>query len=669
MTKRWIVIIVLIMLFASVLSACAGTEITLVSVAVEEGTIKTAYSLNETIDLTGARLILTYSSGAPSSIAITEDMLTGLSTANVGVFSMVVTYQGRRTSLSYSVSTNSSITVISAEPENFITDYFVNETIRLSGAKVNVVFSDGTVDSFEVTSAMVAASSFNTKTATSANSSRNLQITISTKAGIASCTVEYSVRERAAIYSFSIKNAPELVFQQNSLNARSTLDTILSMQEFTVVYNDDIENEISVNYSELTLLNFNTATIGERFKLKLRFSDSYNRTKELELFYNIISPIQEFAVIYHENYEGGTIINSVTVNGKASIRSVANRAGYEFLGWYRKTGDVYANNPWDFSTLVTEELALYANWSKITYTISYTGVPSGSLNVEQFTRYDVNSNYAFYPEEKNGYVFEGFDKGDGIAITTLAKGTTGNLNLTAVWTPIQYTLAYLYNGGNPPVAANPVYLNVESEFSLAPPTREGYDFNGWKIEGTSSVIQGISAGYTSNLTLKAEWTIIIYTIEYVFLANESIEGGRPISYKITDNNVVIPSASKANHAFAGWYKDEARTIEMPKIAGDYVILGGSTGNLTLYAKFYIKYEIFFDAVGAEVLIGNNAVVNLFFHEGEHTVILPPATKLNYTFAGWRTGGTTFQAGAISASLLKAKAIDNTITLVAIWAEE
>ncbi len=668
MTKRWISIIILTIIFALALSACADTEITLVSVAVEEGTIKTTYSLNEAIDLTGARLILTYSNGATSSIAITEDMLTEFSTANVGGGSMVVTYQGRRTSLSYSVSSNSSITIISAEPKNFITEYFVNEEIKLSGAKVNVVFSDGTIDSFEVTSGMVTASSFNTKSATAENASRNLQITVSTKAGMASCTVEYTVRARAAIHSFSIKNAPELVFQQNSSSARNTLDTILSMQEFVIVYSDDIENEISVNYSELTLSNFNTATVGTGLKLKLRFTDSYNRTKDLELIYNIIEPITEYAVTYHENYEGGKVIPSVTVNGKAPMRSVANRAGYEFLGWYRKTGDVYSNNPWDFSTLVTEELTLYANWSKIEYTISYSGVPSGSLNAEQFTRYDVNSNYAFYPEEKNGYIFEGFDKGDGATFIILAKGTTGDLTLTAVWTPIQYTLTYDYNDGEPPITANPEFFTVESEFALEPPTRSGYDFMGWIIQGTSLRIQGISAGYTRNLALIAEWNIITYTIEYVFRANESIVGGRPISYKITDDNIVIPPATKANHAFAGWYRNEARTIEMPKIVGDYVILGGSMGNLTLYAKFYINYEIFFDAVDAEVLIGNNAVVNLFFHENEPTVILPPATKPNHTFAGWRTGGTTFQAGAISAALLKAKAIDNTITLVAIWEE-
>lgn len=671
MFRRIVLVSILISVIILTLYACAETEVVLTSISIGEGSMKTSYSLNETIDLTDAKIVLTYSDGNTEEISVTEDMVTGFSTANVGTYSMVIRYLGRSVSLAYTVSVNNTITIVSAVPEGFKTEYFLNETFDYADAIIRVTYSDQTSETFPVTSGMIVASSFNTKSVTAVNTPRRITVNVNTKAGNTSCTADYVVRQRAAIHSFSIANEPELIFQRNAANASALLDTILSMQEYFVVYADDLENEIEVGYEGLTLLDFDTSTIGNNFELRLRFSDAYSRTAELSLTYSIIEPVQEFEVTYNENFESGSIIISDTVNGKAPLRSVANRAGYEFLGWYRKTGDIYANYPWNFSTMVEADMTLYARWSAITYSIDYAGVAQNSLNAEEFTSYNVNSNIALYTEEKEGYIFEGFDMGGGNIITTIAKGTTGNLNLVAVWTPIEYDLTYSYNGGTAPQEPNPSSLTVESVFSLNPPTRNGYEFIGWKINGTEQIIQSIASGYTQDISLTAEWSIITYTISYVLLENENIQGNSPSSYKVTDSIIYLTPAEKINYTFMGWCKDEARTILMPQIGGESVIYAGSTGDLTLYAKFFRKYELLFDSVGGEILIGEEPIDNLFFNENDVTVTLPTASKLNSVFMGWRSGVTIFQAGEVDAADLKALIASGyySLSLQAVWSEE
>ncbi|NCA68280.1 MAG: hypothetical protein EOM87_09505, partial [Clostridia bacterium] len=212
-------------------------------------------------------------------------------------------------------------------------------------------------------------------------------------------------------------------------------------------------------------------------------------------------------------------------------------------------------------------MTLYAKWAKITYNITYSGVPANSQNYEQYRSYNVESNYVFYTEYREGYTFGGFDKGSGNIITAITPGTIGDLTLTAVWTPIQHNLSYYYNGGTAPTVANPATFNIESVITLNPPTRLGYSFTGWMIDGTSTVIQNIAAGYNTDMALTAQWTIINYTITYVLLANEEIVGIQRTTYKITDLPYDLSSAVKTNYAFAGWYKDEARTVPMPQSGG------------------------------------------------------------------------------------------------------
>ena len=123
------------------------------------------------------------------------------------------------------------------------------------------------------------------------------------------------------------------------------------------------------------------------------------------------------------------------------------------------------------------------------------------------------------------------------------------------------------------------------------PSRNGYDFYGWSIEGdkrTSIIPKGVSA-----VTLTSHWTAAEYEINYVLTTRFGYPFGRadnknnPTAY-FTDTAVSIYDISSpvVGFTFGGWYLTEDFTGE--KITQ---IIEGTTGDIVLYAKWISLEDI------------------------------------------------------------------------------
>ena len=141
------------------------------------------------------------------------------------------------------------------------------------------------------------------------------------------------------------------------------------------------------------------------------------------------------------------------------------------------------------------------------YTISYD-LGGGSVAGNP-TSYDVETEtFTLNNPTKDGYTFSGWTGTslDAAAQTvTIAKGSTGNRNYTANFTPTAYTLTYNLDGGTA-AQQNPATYTIETEtFKLNNPTKDGYNFTGWTSENNStpSLEVSISKGSTGNKTFTA----------------------------------------------------------------------------------------------------------------------------------------------------------------------
>ena len=207
-----------------------------------------------------------------------------------------------------------------------------------------------------------------------------------------------------------------------------------------------------------------------------------------------------------------------------------------------------------------------------------------------------------------------------------------NTKYTAVWVKEgDYTITYELNGGtNAP--ENPASYNVETEtITLKDPVKAGYTFEGWYMaeDFTGNAVTEIVQGSTGDITLYAKWVKEgDYTITYV------LDGGtntpeNPPSYNVETETITLKDPVKAGYTFGGWYKTEDFT-------GNAVteIIQGTTGNITLYAKWLESYTITYELDG-----GTNAPENPASYNVETgTITLKAPTKDKYDFKGWYKDG-------------------------------
>ena len=166
----------------------------------------------------------------------------------------------------------------------------------------------------------------------------------------------------------------------------------------------------------------------------------------------------------------------------------------------------------------------------------------------------------------------------------------------ATFVPFTYTISYVLNGGAN--GWNPESYSREDEIVFNDPSKSGYPFEGWyaNAEFTGAAITGIGPGAFGDTTLYAKWgSAISYSITYVL--DGGTNGTNPADYTVEDAFVLAPP-TKAGSTFMGWYRE-------PEFWGNIVtsIETGTTGDLTLYARWDSYSDAYFFAGDHGVLVG------------------------------------------------------------------
>ena len=237
------------------------------------------------------------------------------------------------------------------------------------------------------------------------------------------------------------------------------------------------------------------------------------------------------------NSDGGSEVaaQSVKEGNAASKPQDPEKAGYTFTGW------TCQGKAWSFSDSIAADMTLDANWTPITYTITYelNGGTNAATNPETYTI--ESDTITFANPTKTGYDFAGWSQ------LKIKKGSAENKTVTASWTPTTYTITYELNGGTN-AASNPKSYTIESDTIIFEnPTRAGYNFTGWDITT-------ISHGSTQNKTVTASWSApISYSITYELDGGTLAENTNPSQYTIEDSDIIITGTpTKENYIFAGW---------------------------------------------------------------------------------------------------------------------
>ena len=240
----------------------------------------------------------------------------------------------------------------------------------------------------------------------------------------------------------------------------------------------------------------------------------------------------------------------------------------------------------------------------------------GQIEGEAPTAYNSLEELVLPVPVKAGYTFEGWS--DGVQVLTkIAKGTTGDIeSLRALWKAVVYGITYDYAGGAE-VADAPASFTVEDEVALPTPSRDGYEFAGWTVNGEA--IEKIEVGTVGDVVLVATWTPVTYAITYDYAGGSEVADA-PVSFTVEDE-VVLPTPSREHYEFAGWAVN-GEVIE--KIAV------GTVGDVALVATWTaVEYAITFDYAGGDEVADAPKSYTV-----EDEVVLPTPTRAGYKFLGW-----------------------------------
>ena len=205
------------------------------------------------------------------------------------------------------------------------------------------------------------------------------------------------------------------------------------------------------------------------------------------------------------------------------------------------------------------------------------------------------------------------------ANTLISNGTTVTLTqattFTAQWTPKQVTITWNANGGIvTPSTSN--YIYDGSSVTLPTPTRDGYNFKGWYTSasgGTQITDIGTNNKPASDVTYYAQWKEKQLTNYRTSCTTETIvtldpnggtisntdgwteNGNGTYSKTHEGTEIALPTATKTNYIFGGWYNAETKYESIPSDLDE---------SITLTAKWLDKQDagIYWDPESVTVTI-------------------------------------------------------------------
>lgn len=322
----------------------------------------------------------------------------------------------------------------------------------------------------------------------------------------------------------------------------------------------------------------------------------------------------------------GTAPDPQTVDiGTKSVRPTdPAQTGWRFDGWYT---DKDCTAAYDFDSVVTDNITLYAKWVKtvtVTYHVGSYGTAPASQTVDagkKFTRPadPVDSRAIFqgwYTDENYTTAYD-----FGSAVET-------DLNLYAKWKD-GYRVAFQTAHGTAP-AEQKVALNGKAT-KPADLTATGYIFKGWYTSQLYTAEFDFNTPITADTTLYAKWNET-YTVTF----NVGVHGTAPTAQTVENGGKATKpeNPTAKGWRFDGWYTDE-------KCTARYDFDKAVTANTTLYAKWTQLFTLTFETNGGTKIDSVEAPDGSLVYLGSYK-----PTKSGYYFVGWYTDKNLTRASRV-----------------------
>ena len=374
-----------------------------------------------------------------------------------------------------------------------------------------------------------------------------------------------------------------------------------------------------------------------------------------------------YTITYYSNgATSGTVPapGSFTAGGSAttiaSNTGTLERTGYTFSNWDTSTAGTGTTYTAGTSYSSNANLNLYAKWTPIARTVTYSLNSGSGTTPTQLTNkyigetFTVSSAAAF---SRAGFAFTGWSDGTNSysAGSTYTVAST-DVTLTAQWTGLSYSITYAANGGS---GSLPTQINLSNGETFTVQnnslTKTGYSFVAWN-DGTANYAAGATYTMsTANVSLIAQWTATGYEITYD--GNGSDGGSAPATGRYVTGgapySVALNTFTKTGYDFTGWKTSGA--VDYAPGAGY-----ATTANLALIAQWAAKtIAISYNINGGS---GSTPASANWTYNASTPATLDGGTGLTKT--GYAFGGWAASAGATTGAFTGTPS--SSLTYYAVW---
>ena len=227
--------------------------------------------------------------------------------------------------------------------------------------------------------------------------------------------------------------------------------------------------------------------------------------------------LDTYNISYHLN--GGTAANQASYFVESGPITLNNptKPGYTFTGWSGTDLTGENNTTVTIPKGSTGNREYTAHWTQDTYEITYLLNDGEAPNSQNPTSYTVESEaIELNNPTKTGYSFTGWNgtgiNGRDLKYVIIPKGSTGNREYAADWTPEIYVVTLNTNGGKINSGNVTDYTYGQGATLPTDVTKAGYTFMGWYDNETftGDPVATISDTDTEKKEYWAKWAAISY---------------------------------------------------------------------------------------------------------------------------------------------------------------
>jgi len=285
------------------------------------------------------------------------------------------------------------------------------------------------------------------------------------------------------------------------------------------------------------------------------------------------------------------------------------RTGYTFAGWSPEVPGTMPTSDTEYTAIWSAKedtpyqvVYLKQNMASDTYTVAdtetYRGATDTDANLTNIT-----------PRSYAGFKFD-----ENVPGTVLTSQITGNGKtvLKLYYKRDAHTLTVDYNGSGQATKVIEVPFGATTQLYLGTPIWQGHVFAGWSPTPPTTMPE-------ESMTFTAQWTTNAYTVKFNSnggaeeVENQTVGYGNLVSTPIEPTN--------EGYVFGGWYTSSDLTTL-------YDFTAPVTGDLTLYAKWLLRYTVSFESNEGSVVTSQTV------NEGSKAEAPVAPEREGYVFSGW-----------------------------------